>query len=77
MQSGFSVSVVYAQEIMPGKVGTASGLVTGFAFGMGAVGSVVLGSVADLKSMEFVMVAASLLPLIGLLSFVLPKDRAR
>ncbi|MCM3635210.1 MULTISPECIES: MFS transporter [Paenibacillus] len=77
LQSGFSVSVVYAQEIMPGKVGTASGLVTGFAFGMGAVGSVVLGSVADLKSMEFVMVAASLLPLIGLLSFVLPKDRAR
>lgn len=77
LQSGFSVSVVYAQEIMPGKVGTASGLVTGFAFGMGAVGSVVLGSVADIKSMEFVMVATSLLPLIGLLSFVLPKDRAR
>jgi len=77
LQSGFSVSVVYAQEIMPGKVGTASGLVTGFAFGMGAVGSVVLGSLADLKSMEFVMVATSLLTLIGLLSFVLPKDRAR
>lgn len=77
LQSGFSVSVVYAQEIMPGKVGTASGLVTGFAFGMGAVGSVVLGSVADVKSMEFVMIATSLLPLIGLLSFVLPKDRAR
>ncbi|GIP15805.1 MFS transporter [Paenibacillus montaniterrae] len=77
LQSGFSVSVVYAQEIMPGKVGTASGLVTGFAFGMGAVGAVVLGSIADYKSMEFVMVATSLLPLIGLLSFILPKDRER
>ena len=77
LQSGFSVSVVYAQEIMPGKVGTASGLITGFAFGMGAVGAVALGSLADWKSMEFVMIATSLLPLIGLLSFLLPKDRER
>lgn len=77
LQSGFSVSVVYAQEIMPGKVGTASGLITGFAFGMGAVGAVALGGLADLRSMEFVMIATSLLPLIGLLSFLLPKDRER
>lgn len=77
LQSGFSVSVVYAQELMPGKVGTASGLITGFAFGMGAVGSVVLGNLADVKTMEFVMIGASLLPLFGFLSLLLPKDRAR
>lgn len=77
LQSGFSVSVVYAQELMPGKVGTASGLITGFAFGMGAVGSVVLGNLADVKTMEFVMIAASILPIVGLLSLILPKDRAR
>lgn len=77
LQSGFSVSVVYAQELMPGKVGTASGLITGFAFGMGAVGAVVLGNLADVKTMEFVMIGASILPLFGFLSLLLPKDRLR
>lgn len=75
LQSGFSVSVVYAQELMPGKVGTASGLITGFAFGMGAVGSVVLGNLADIKGMEFVMIMTSFLSLAGLLSLLLPRDR--
>lgn len=75
LQSGFSVSVVYAQELMPGKVGTASGLITGLAFGMGALGSVVLGNVADAQGLSFVMVGCSLLPLIGLLAIMLPKDR--
>lgn len=77
LQSGFSVSVVYAQELMPGKVGTASGLITGFAFGMGAVGAVVLGNLADMRSIDFVMILSSLLPLFGLLSLALPKDRMR
>ncbi|RJE89066.1 MFS transporter [Paenibacillus sp. 1011MAR3C5] len=75
LQSGFSVSVVYAQELMPGKVGTASGLITGLAFGMGALGSVILGNVADVRGMEFVMLLASFLPLFGLLALWLPKDR--
>lgn len=75
LQSGFSVSVVYAQELMPGKVGTASGLITGLAFGMGALGSVILGNVADVQGMEFVMLLASFLPLFGLLALWLPKDR--
>ncbi|RIX53224.1 MFS transporter [Paenibacillus nanensis] len=75
LQSGFSVSVVYAQELMPGKVGTASGLITGLAFGMGALGSVVLGNLADAHSMSFVMSLASYLPLIGILALWLPKDR--
>ncbi|MDQ6421201.1 MFS transporter [Paenibacillus sp. LHD-117] len=75
LQSGFSVSVVYAQELMPGKVGMASGLITGLAFGMGALGSVVLGNVADAQGMEYVMLLASFLPVIGLLAILLPKDR--
>lgn len=75
LQSGFSVSVVYAQELMPGKVGTASGLITGLAFGMGALGSVVLGNLADTQTLSFVMTLCSVLPLIGLLAILLPKDR--
>lgn len=75
LQSGFSVSVVYAQELMPGKVGMASGLITGLAFGMGALGSVVLGNLADARGMDFVMLLASFLPVIGLLAILLPKDR--
>ncbi|QNK60856.1 MFS transporter [Paenibacillus sp. PAMC21692] len=75
LQSGFSVSVVYAQELMPGRVGMASGMITGLAFGMGALGSVVLGNVADAQGMAFVMTLASFLPVIGLLAIMLPKDR--
>ncbi|MCR2806096.1 MFS transporter [Paenibacillus soyae] len=75
LQSGFSVSVVYAQELLPGKVGMASGLITGLAFGMGALGSVVLGNMADARGMESVMLLVSFLPLIGLLALWLPKDR--
>lgn len=75
LQSGFSVSVVYAQELMPGKVGTASGLITGLAFGMGALGAVVLGNIADAQGMAYVMTLASALPVIGLLAIWLPKDR--
>src|SRR5699024_3459253 len=47
LMSSFSVSVVYAQELIPGKVGTMSGLTVGLAFGMGAIGSVVFGSLID------------------------------
>ncbi|CAM3993384.1 MFS transporter [Paenibacillus alkaliterrae] len=75
LQSGFSVSVVYAQELMPGKVGTASGLITGLAFGMGGLGAVVLGYLADAYTLSFIMAACSALPLIGLLAILLPKDR--
>ncbi|CAH1207838.1 Fosmidomycin resistance protein [Paenibacillus plantiphilus] len=73
--SGFSVSVVYAQELLPGNVGMASGLITGLAFGMGAIGGLVIGKAADLWGIVEVMNDASLLPLIGLLAFFLPKDR--
>jgi FSR family fosmidomycin resistance protein-like MFS transporter len=73
--SGFSVSVVYAQFLMPTKVGMASGLTTGFAFGMGAIGAVALGKAADVYGLPTVMWFCSALPLVGLCSLLLPSDR--
>lgn len=73
--SSFSVAVVYAQELVPGKVGTMSGLIVGFAFGMGAIGSIVFGSVIDMAGLTFTMIVVSLLPLIGILAFFLPSDK--
>lgn len=73
--SSFSVAVVYAQELIPGKVGTMSGLIVGFAFGMGAIGAVVFGKVIDSVGLAPTMIAVSLLPIIGLLSFFLPSDK--
>lgn len=75
LQSGFSVTVVYAQELMPGKVGMASGLVTGLAFGMGGLGAIALGHAADIYGLANVMAVASVLPVIGLLALLLPKEK--
>ncbi len=72
--SSFSVAVVYAQELLPDKIGMASGLIVGLAFGMGAIGSVVLGLFADSFSLQLVMILASLLPLLGLSALGLPND---
>jgi len=72
--SSFSVTVVYAQELVPGKIGTMSGLIVGLAFGMGAIGSVVLGALIDWIGLLPTMIFVSLLPLIGILTFLLPKD---
>lgn len=74
--SGFSVSVVYAQFLMPTKVGMASGLTTGLAFGMGAIGAVLLGKGADMFGLSSVMIACSFFPLLGLAALLLPSDRA-
>ncbi|MHC2833623.1 MFS transporter [Bacillus sp. F9_6S_D1_P_5] len=73
--SSFSVIVVYAQELVPGKVGMVSGLIVGLAFGLGALGSVVLGKLADIYSLQFIMLLCSCLPLIGLTSWFLPSDK--
>ncbi|QYR20284.1 hypothetical protein KZ483_21000 [Paenibacillus sp. sptzw28] len=73
--SGFSVSVVYAPELLPGKVEMASGLITGLAFGMGALGAVVLGKAAEIWGLANVMTYSSVLPLLGFLSILLPPDR--
>ncbi|TVY03191.1 MFS transporter [Cohnella terricola] len=73
--SGFSVIIVYAQELLPGKVGTVAGLFFGLAFGLGGIGSVVLGTLADVTSISFVIKLSSFLPLLGLLAVFLPTDK--
>jgi MFS transporter, FSR family, fosmidomycin resistance protein len=72
LSSAFSAILVYAQELMPGKVGMVSGLFFGFAFGMGGIGSAVLGALADKTSIYFVFQLCSFLPLIGLITGFLP-----
>lgn len=73
LSSAFPAILVYAQELMPGKVGMVAGLFFGLAFGMGGLGSAVLGHLADLISIHFVFIVCSFLPLIGLLAGFLPK----
>jgi FSR family fosmidomycin resistance protein-like MFS transporter len=73
MASAFSVIVVYAQELVPGKVGLIAGLFFGLAFGMGGIGSAVLGSLADHTSITFVFQVCAFLPLIGILTWFLPN----
>jgi FSR family fosmidomycin resistance protein-like MFS transporter len=73
--SSFSVTVVYVQELVPGKVGTVSGLITGLSFGMGAIGAVALGGLIDLTSLSAVIIAFSFMPLLGIIGFLLPSDR--
>lgn len=72
--SSFSVSVVYAQELFPGRVGMVSGLIVGLAFGLGALGSVVLGKMADVYGLKLVMNFCSALPLLGISTLFLPSD---
>ncbi|OCA82002.1 MFS transporter [Pseudobacillus wudalianchiensis] len=73
--SSFSVAVVYAQELLPNKIGMASGLIVGLAFGMGAIGAVVFGVLADSFSIKFVMILSSLLPILGISALWLPGDK--
>ncbi|HSW23361.1 MAG TPA: MFS transporter, partial [Burkholderiaceae bacterium] len=65
LSSAFSAIVVYAQELVPGKVGMVSGLFFGFAFGMGGLGAAVLGVLADNTSIDFVYRTIAYLPLLG------------
>ena len=71
--SAFSAILVYAQELLPGKVGMVSGLFFGFAFGMGGLGSAVLGMLADKTSIEHVYNLCAFLPLIGVITAFLPN----
>lgn len=75
LMTSFSVTVVYAQELVPGKIGTMSGLTVGLAFGMGAIGSVGLGYIADLFSLSSMVTSIGFLPLLGLIAFLLPSDQ--
>jgi MFS transporter, FSR family, fosmidomycin resistance protein len=74
LMSGFSVIIVYAQELMPRHVGTVSGLFFGLAFGMAGLGSVLLGWLMDKTSSEFVVGLCAFLPLLGVCAFLLPRD---
>jgi MFS transporter, FSR family, fosmidomycin resistance protein len=73
LASAFSVIVVYAQELVPGRVGMISGLCFGFAFGVAGLGAAVLGQLADMTSIHFVFLVCSYLPVIGLLTAFLPN----
>ncbi|GLB60424.1 MFS transporter [Cytobacillus sp. NCCP-133] len=74
LMSSFSVTVVYAQELIPGKIGTMAGLTVGLAFGMGAIGSVALGYIADTFGLANMIVFTGFLPVLGLLTLLLPSD---
>jgi FSR family fosmidomycin resistance protein-like MFS transporter len=73
LASAFSAILVFAQELIPGKVGMVSGLFFGFAFGMGGIGAAVLGHLADRTSIEFVYRVCSFLPLLGVIAALLPN----
>lgn len=73
LASAFSAILVYAQELMPGKVGMIAGLFFGLAFGIAGIGSAVLGKVADMQGIDFVFHACAFLPLLGLLTVFLPE----
>lgn len=73
LASAFSAILVYAQDLVPGKVGTISGLFFGFAFGMGGIGAAVLGSLADRSGIDFVYQVCAFLPLLGLAAIFLPN----
>jgi FSR family fosmidomycin resistance protein-like MFS transporter len=72
LSSAFSAIVVFAQELMPGKVGAVSGLFFGFAFGIGGIGAAVLGGLADHEGIEFVYRVCAYLPLLGMVAAFLP-----
>jgi FSR family fosmidomycin resistance protein-like MFS transporter len=77
LASAFSAILVYAQELVPGKVGTISGLFFGLAFGMGGIGAALLGQLADHTSVAYVYKVCAYLPAVGLLTALLPNIESR
>jgi FSR family fosmidomycin resistance protein-like MFS transporter len=77
LASAFSAIVVYAQELLPGHVGLVAGMVFGFSFGLGGLGAAALGRIADITGIEAVYQVCSFLPLIGLLTALLPNIERR
>ena len=75
LSSAFSAILVYAQELIPGKVGAVSGLFFGFAFGMGGLGAAALGLLADAKGIDHVYSVCAFLPLLGVVAILLPDTR--
>jgi FSR family fosmidomycin resistance protein-like MFS transporter len=77
LASAFPAIVVYAQELVPGKVGTISGLFFGLAFGLGGLGAALLGQLADSTGIEYVYRVCAVLPALGLLTAFLPNIGAK
>lgn len=78
LSSAFPAMVVYAQELLPGRVGMISGLFFGLAFGLGGIGAALMGALADATSIATVFYYASFLPALGLLALFLPnRERLR
>lgn len=73
--SSFSTSVIYAQLLHPGSIGTVSGLITGLAFGMGGLGSLLLGNWIEAVGIQQVMLVCGFIPLFGFLALLLPSDK--
>ena len=77
LASAFSAILVYAQELLPGRVGMVAGMFFGFSFGLGGLGAAALGQIADASSIGAVYQVCSFLPLIGLLTAFLPNVEER
>ena len=75
LASASSAIIVYALELVPGKVGTIAGLFFGLSFGMAGIGAAALGRLADATSIDFVYQVCAFLPLLGLLTVLLPESR--
>ena len=73
MSSAFAAIVVYAQELVPSKIGLISGIFFGLMFGISGIGAALLGYVADYKGIEFVYQMCAFLPLLGILAVFLPN----
>jgi len=73
LSSAFPAILVYAQDLMPTNVGMVSGLFYGFAFGIGGLGSVLLGKLADLTSIQYIFYLCSFFPLVGIIAAWLPN----
>jgi FSR family fosmidomycin resistance protein-like MFS transporter len=77
LASAFSAIIVYAQELLPGRIGLVAGMMFGFSFGLGGLGAAALGRIADVTGIETVYRVCSFLPLIGLLTALLPNIEHR
>jgi FSR family fosmidomycin resistance protein-like MFS transporter len=76
MASAFPAIVVFAQELVPGRVGLVAGIFFGLAFGVGGIAAAALGPVADARGIAFVFRICAWLPAMGLLTILLPRRRA-
>ena len=74
MSSSFSAILVYAQDLLPGRVGLVAGVFFGFSFGLGGIGAAALGELADRTSLDTVYAICAFLPAIGLLTVFLPRQ---